>query len=268
MSTETTTTTTTTTTPALSYTNSLTTTTTKETPIPASTSGGGGGSGPRLRLNAIVEEKIHILQPQQLTESNNNNRQGGDDDEEYDNNSRINEINDNRNIDNLARQFKESTHKYIQNTTNQQQHEIQMSLGDGGSNLLVQQRSATIVADPLESLILAKSEPDHKFYEENNATTTSQQQQQQQQINSIQLSFDEQELSNDGLGLTSMVSVGATTTAAAAAAAGKQSWSDQSKHQKIIEKYAEDEELGELATQAMSLYSNINFPYLKNEIKG
>ena len=36
----------------------------------------------------------------------------------------------------------------------------------------------------------------------------------------------------------------------------------------IIEKYGEDEELGEFATQAMALYSNLNYLNLKNEIKG
>jgi hypothetical protein len=36
---------------------------------------------------------------------------------------------------------------------------------------------------------------------------------------------------------------------------------------KNLEKYAEDEALGDMATQAMPLYSNVNFPNLKNEMK-
>ena len=63
------------------------------------------------------------------------------------------------------------------------------------------------------------------------------------------LGFDDQELSNDASG-----------------PAGQKS--DGTKHQKMLEKYAEDEDLGDLATQAMSLYSNVNFPNLKTEIQG
>jgi hypothetical protein len=63
------------------------------------------------------------------------------------------------------------------------------------------------------------------------------------------LGFDDQELSNDASG-----------------PAGQKP--DGTKHQKMLEKYAEDEDLGDLATQAMSLYSNVNFPNLKTEIQG
>lgn len=42
---------------------------------------------------------------------------------------------------------------------------------------------------------------------------------------------------------------------------------DSARHQKILEKFAEDEALGEFATQAMCLWSREKYPNLKNEMK-
>ena len=68
------------------------------------------------------------------------------------------------------------------------------------------------------------------------------------------LSFDDQDLSNDG---------------ATVAPGGVPGPKENARSQKIIiEKYGEDEALGEFATQAMALYSNLNYPNLKNEFKG
>jgi len=74
------------------------------------------------------------------------------------------------------------------------------------------------------------------------------------------LSFDDQDLSNDGVG---------SIVAAAADSKPLGGQKENARCQKIIiEKYGEDEALGEFATQAMALFSNLNHPNLKNEMIG
>ena len=43
---------------------------------------------------------------------------------------------------------------------------------------------------------------------------------------------------------------------------------DRSESKLNLKKFGEDELLGDMATQAMHLFSNLNFPNLKNEIPG
>ena len=77
------------------------------------------------------------------------------------------------------------------------------------------------------------------------------------------LSFEDQDLSNDGV--NSAMTAGGVPAGAKLHGGQK----ENARCQKIIlEKYGEDEALGEFATQAMALYSNLNYPNLKNDIKG
>ncbi len=71
------------------------------------------------------------------------------------------------------------------------------------------------------------------------------------------ISFDDADLSNDAF-------CGVGGGAKGSGAPG----TDVSRQKQLLQKYAEDEELGEMSTQAMSLYCNVNFPNLKNEMKG
>lgn len=75
------------------------------------------------------------------------------------------------------------------------------------------------------------------------------------------LSFEEQDLSNDGM-----------STIVPAASGGSKPIGGQKENARcqkiIVEKYGEDEALGEFATQAMALFSNLNYPNLRNEMKG
>lgn len=70
------------------------------------------------------------------------------------------------------------------------------------------------------------------------------------------LSFEDHEASNDAPAVSK---TGANNSNSKEDAVRNQ--------KKNLEKYAEDEALGDLATQAMPLYSNVNFPNLKNEMK-
>jgi hypothetical protein len=71
------------------------------------------------------------------------------------------------------------------------------------------------------------------------------------------VSFDDPELSNDGLSNS--------TSSSSKPASSKEL--DMLKQKKLMEKYVEDEDLGDLATQAMPLYSNLAFPNLRQEMK-
>jgi hypothetical protein len=78
------------------------------------------------------------------------------------------------------------------------------------------------------------------------------------------LSFDDQEFSNDGMNSLAAATVSGSTKPVASGAQ-----KENARCQKIIiEKYGEDEALGEFSTQAMALFSNLNYPNLKNELKG
>lgn len=243
-------------------------------------------------------------------------------------------MNDNRNIDDLARQFKESTHKYASNQAHSSMSNIEM-YSNHSEFLNIQDPLIHKVSNFMPDQVIrpaqieqAKINPNqynfimnHKL-EQNQAPNTqnivfqnakypnytgeniSYQQQQQPQVQEnrnfnlhqqpqvqesrnfnshqqpiqlqtqvlpspqpkpsettieSQISYDEQESSNDCFN-----SSGSKTNQNSQT---KETKEDLSKHQKMLEKYAEDEDLGEMATQAMPLYSNVNFPNLKNEIK-
>lgn len=167
--------------------------------------------------------------------------------------SKLNEINQNRQIDDLARQIKESTYTYKQNSESQSQPQQQQLINinqtytgeanSGGPVMLNpnQQSGATysMIVEPAQPTPATPVNHETSFSSFHDTSTG-------------QLSLDDAELSND----CQMSKVGGDPTLL-----------DISKHKKMLEKYAEDEELGDWATQAMPLYSNLNFPNLRNEIK-
>ncbi len=87
---------------------------------------------------------------------------------------------------------------------------------------------------------------------------------------SNQMNSDTDDLSNDYLmnsnsfNSNNMKLNNVTTTTTGGAGSSKTD--DISKAKKNLEKFYEDEVFGEMATQAMPLFSNLNYPNLKNEI--
>ena len=215
---------------------------------------------------------------------------------------------DNRNIDDLARQFRESTHKYAQNSNNNlnhahhhhhhsQSYEVAKSEPTPtppppppqslagtiiNPNILINSNSTTSSYIPSDikdtqqeaisidtiPLNAANTNSDKPFNMLMSSSVADPNSNSSKTIEDGPLSFEDGgDLSNDGF-LKSMLGGGSGVSGAGVGPSAITNAKDEiSRHKKMLEKYAEDEELGELATQAMSLYSNISFPNLKNELK-
>lgn len=206
---------------------------------------------------------------------------------------------DHRNIDDLARQFRESTHKYASqnsingNSGNSQVASVTSSSSTGPvpsstpANQFIDVKAdvnSMLNNAPSNSgfsLIPSDIKLEHLDMNANsNSQVTNRPTSDALAPPSLPpplppvLNFEEGELSNDAFGMSlksgDMLLGGDDLLGESTGAGGLMSGSskeEMSRHKKLLEKYAEDEELGESATQAISLYCFYHYPNIKNEYK-
>jgi hypothetical protein len=202
----------------------------------------------------------------------------------------LNDTTDHRNIDDLARQFKETTHKYA----SQSSISSDMLKNSVSSDVKTNAPVLTLAASGIVAVDSSNNNSTSitNAAATNNAITPSSSSTNNTFSNILNvdslvvtpmLNFDD-ELSNDDALMGSALKLEHPTNSSsndalnineligrdadvAVSVSGEGKGEELSRQKKILEKYAEDEQLGDQATQALALYSNTNFPNLKNDIK-